>query len=375
MDETAQIPELTRRQEHILSLIVKTYSHNPEPVSSRTLVEQYELGISSATVRNEMAYLEEMGYIVAPHTSAGRIPTARGYRYFVRELLNNSELSLVEQKHIESRFRALPTVLEQWLRQAATVLARTASSASIVTPPVSQNRQFKHLELISIQGRLALMVLVLQGGTVHQRMLSLADSLSQVALSETADRINRLCNGLKATDLRVKAHTLPLLEREVVELAADLMDRGTTSQARQIYRDGLSEIINTFPDSLGAQQAVRVFEERAFLDMILTELLEPLLPDDDEDGDVQVFIAGDNRWDEISRLSIILARYGIPGQMTGTLGVVGPTHLNYGRAISTVRQVSGLMTDMVVDLYDNEDTATNNTAHTDSGLPADPKNA
>lgn len=349
MEESSQLPELTPRQEEILSLIIHTYSTKPEPVSSNQLVRDHGLSISSATVRNEMARLEELGYVDAPHTSAGRIPTTMGYRYFVRTLQQNNLLSHVERDHIQRRFQELPAVLEQWLRQAATMLARTASSASLVTPPVSQNNRFKHLELIVIQGRLALMVLVSQGGTVHQRMLTLAEPVNQKGLSEAADHINALCQDLTANQMRMKSHQTGILEREVIEIAAELLDVSAQNRFRVLYRDGLSDVINSFPDSEGAQQAVRVFEERAFLDMILTEIIQPLM-----ENDVQVIIAGEGRFEELDRVSMVLGRYGVPGQISGTLGIVGPTHINYGRAISAVRTISGVMTNMIDTLYDTD---------------------
>src|SRR5690349_2654989 len=144
------LPELSRRQEEILALIVRAYNENPEPIGSRYLVDVYGLEFSSATVRNEMARLEELGYIVAPHTSAGRIPTALGYRYVVRDMMSSNSLTLNDQHFIERRFQELPAVLDQWMREAATVLARTAHTASLVTPPLAEKSKFKHLELISI---------------------------------------------------------------------------------------------------------------------------------------------------------------------------------------------------------------------------------
>lgn len=350
--EEVQLPELTRRQEEILELVVRTYTQKPEPVGSKFLVEIYGLSYSSATVRNEMAALEELGYLLAPHTSAGRVPTERGYRYFVRRLIGDTDLSVAEQQHIAQKFRDLPVAMEQWMRLAATVLARTANTASLVTPPIAETSRFKHLELISIQGRLVLLVLVLQGGSVHQRMLNLVEPVPQRSLSETAERINALCLDLTANELRLKGLHLSMLDREVVELAADLMEKADSNQGRIVYRDGLSEVINMFHDNEGAQQAVRVLEERAFLNMILSDILSPLI-----DG-VQVVIAGEGRFDEVNHLSLVLSRYGIPGRASGAIGVLGPTHINYGRAISSVRYLSTLMTNMIVDLYDMADDQT-----------------
>jgi heat-inducible transcriptional repressor len=125
-----------------------------------------------------MAVLEEKGYIAAPHTSAGRVPTENGYRYFVKRLLNSGDLNPPNRPASPSGLQESPLATEQWMRLAATLLARTARSAALVTPPISEISRFKHLELISIQGRLVLMVLVLQGGTVHQQMLNLAEPVA-----------------------------------------------------------------------------------------------------------------------------------------------------------------------------------------------------
>ncbi len=343
-DDT-ELPELTRRQEEILSLIIQSYTHSPEPVSSKYLVEAYQLNFSTATVRNEMAVLEEKGYVKAPHTSAGRVPTEDGYRYFVKRLLTITELSAGEQNSITHKLQASPLATEQWMRLAATVMSRTARSAALVTPPIAEINRFKHMELIAIQGRLVLMVLVLHSGNVLQQMLTLNDPVPQNTLSETAQRINLLCQNLTANEVRMKGVQLQLLERDMADLAAEIMERADTNQVRLVYRDGLSETIAAFHGGQGAQQVVRVFEERAFLNMILSEVLNA------PDNRVQIFIAGEGRWEELKHLSMVLSRYGIPGQASGAVGVIGPTHINYNRAVSTVRYVSNLMTDMLNDLY------------------------
>ncbi|MDX2163167.1 MAG: heat-inducible transcriptional repressor HrcA [bacterium] len=343
--DESHLPELTRRQEEILSLIVRAYTQHPEPVSSKHLVESNHLPYSSATVRNEMSALEEMGYISAPHTSAGRVPTQNGYRYFVKHLISPGELPANDQTRITEKLQSTPLATENWMRIIAAVLARTSQSAALVTPPAALLSLFKHLELIGIQGRLMLMVLVLQEGTVHQQMLTLAETMPQERLSEIANRINALCVNLNATEVRMKSLYLQLVEREILELVADLMERAESPRVRVIYRDGLSDVIGSFPSNEGAQQAIRVFEERAYLNMILDEILSPLI------NNVQVVIAGDNRWEQLSHLTMVISRYGIPGTLSGAVGVLGPTHINYGRAISAVGYVSSLMTDMLTSAY------------------------
>lgn len=346
MNNERQPSNLTSRQEDILTCIVQAYSEKPEPIGSKYLVENYQLNISSATVRNEMAQLEEMGYIAAPHTSAGRVPTAAGFRYFVRRLLQTHSLTRGEQSHISERVGTLQAGMEPWMRRTAALLARSMQSASIVTPPISQTNSFKHLELISIQGRLALMVLVLNSGSVHQRMLTLAEPVPQTQLAAAAKRVNEMCADGNARQVRLKSINLPMLEREVAELTAELIDRADSSIVRFIYRDGLSQMIDSFPDEEGAQQAIRILEEHTVLNALVNELM-----DGADEVNVQVVIAGDGRYEDLSRLSMILGRYGDPHKMSGAIGVLGPTHINYGRAISTVRYVSNLMTNVLAALY------------------------
>jgi heat-inducible transcriptional repressor len=346
--DAVPLPPLTRRQEQILARIVRAYTQKAEPVSSKYLAESADLNVSPATIRNEMAVLEELGYIAAPHTSAGRVPTQTGYRYYVKHLIGSAELPAVERQLITERIQSAPMASDQWMRYVAMMLARTTQAASLVTAPSAAAGRFKHLELIAVQGRLVLMVLIVQGGGVHQRMLNLADSIPQAVLSEASARLNALCHDLTANDLLLKAVGMPLLEREVMELAAEVIERASAGGVGTVYRDGLSEVLPAFAQTEAAQQVVRVFEERPLLNLILDEFLGPLA------NEVQVVIAGEGKRDELSQVSMVLSRYGQPGQLSGAVGLVGPTHLNYGRAISTVRYISTMMTNMLVNLYREE---------------------
>jgi heat-inducible transcriptional repressor len=352
MDAT-HLPPLTRRQEQILAQIVRAYTQKAEPVSSKLLAEVADLGVSPATIRNEMAVLEELGYINAPHTSAGRVPSQAGYRYYVKHLLPATDLPASDRQLITDRIQSAPMASDQWMRYAASTLARTTQAAALITAAAPPSGRFKHLELIGVQGRLVLMVLILQGGGVHQRMLNLADSVPQATLSEVSGRLNGLCQDLTANDLMLKAVGMPMLEREVMELAAEVIERATAGVVGAVYRDGLSEVLPAFAQAEAAHQVVRVFEERPFLTMILDEFLAPL------EGEVKVVIAGDGKRDELSQVSMVLSRYGQPGQLSGAVGLVGPTHLNYGRAISAVRYISTLMTNMLVNLYREDDAPPN----------------
>nr|MBN1228764.1 heat-inducible transcription repressor HrcA [Anaerolineae bacterium] len=357
--------ELTSRQEYVLSLIVREYVRVPNPVSSKVLVSRYNLDVSSATVRNDMVALEEAGLIYAPHTSAGRVPSEDGYRYFVQRQLDIVELGAAERRTIRHQFHQAGVNVDEWPRLAASILAKTARTASLVTTPKSLEAKFKHLELICTQGRMVLMVLVLEGGTVRQQMLSLSEPVNQEVLSEVAQRINLLCAGRDGKWIRSRASQQQTLEQEVMELAADLLDRAHQLY-RMVYVDGLINVLDpeyqasrldvtpeereeaaralVDVDAIGARQTLHLLEEQSLLEEILAEALSP-----GTEG-VQVMIAGEGRWEELSHTSMILSRYGF-GTTSGALGLLGPTRLHYGRAISTVRYVAGLMNDLLIGIY------------------------
>lgn len=341
-----EMDDLTLRQQTILGLVVREYVEMAAPVSSRALVEDYGLEVSTATVRNELARLEELGYLTHPHTSAGRVPTDKGYRRFVTRLLGGAELPLQERRTIAHQFYQARQDLEQWMPLAASVLARTAHGAALVTAPRSTESRYKHLQLISTQGQVVLLVLVLRRGMVKQQMLTLAEPLSQEALSEASDRLNQLCSGLSADEVQARINELPLFEANVATLVADIMHRADAQVTGTVYRDGLGEVLQQpeFAEGEQAQGLVRVMEERSFLNAVLTDALSP------EVGNVRVLIGGEGRWSELQACSLVLARYGVTGFATGALGVVGPTRMFYGRAISAVRFVAELLSDLVYDM-------------------------
>jgi heat-inducible transcriptional repressor len=190
------MPELSDRQKLILALVIHDYIDTAEPVGSKTIVDRYDLGVSSATVRNAMLDLTEAGYLRQPHTSAGRVPTEEGYRYFVRQLMGHTELPATTKRTITHQFYQVGRDMNRWMRLAASILANQSQAASLVTAPLPNKVRFKHLELIATHGRQILLVLVLSEGDVRQQMLTLAESVPQEQLSDTANHLNQLCQGL-----------------------------------------------------------------------------------------------------------------------------------------------------------------------------------
>jgi heat-inducible transcriptional repressor len=342
---------LTERQETILALIVHRYIDAAQPVGSKWLVEKYKLGVSPATVRNEMVTLTEAGLLRQPHTSAGRIPTEQGYRYFVRRLLGETELPANEKRLISHQFHQARGAVNEWVQLAASVLARHSRVASLVTTPHAERAIFKHLELINTRGNQVLMVLVLLGGMVRQELLSLASTFEQSELSQTAQKITLSAMGKSARDVAALVEQFAGLHAEILLLVASVMARVDGLAAGDIVRDGLTNFLGEpeFADPHSARRALRLFEERSFLDEVVSEAL-----DTTSVGTVQVVIGGEGYWKELENCSIVLARYGAPGLATGALGVLGPTRMAYGRTISAVRYVAGLMSDLVIESFEGQ---------------------
>jgi len=337
------MPELTLRQQKILRLVVQTYISTAVPVGSKALLEVSDLGVSSATIRNEMAVLEELGYLTHPHTSAGRVPTDKGYRYFVERLIGDVDLPQSEQNMIRHQFHQARLEMSQWMQLAAAILSRSARSAALVTAPKIEQPRLRHLELISTQSQLVLMIVVFQGGTVRQRYLTLKEPMDQAALSQVAARINSIGHELDAASLRARLTDITDFERDVLDLLVELTASSDDVPINEVYRDGLTEVLQEpeFNKRGKANALVNAFEQPTFLSEVVSSPV----------GTVQVVIGGEGRWRELSSCSMVIARYGVEGFATGALGVLGPTRMPYGRAIGTVRYVADLMSDLVSDLY------------------------
>ena len=342
---------LTERQRLILALIIHTYVETAQPVGSKVIIERYKLDTSSATIRNDMVELTDAGYLRQPYTSAGRIPTEEGYRYFVRQLMGQTELPMNTRRTITHQFYQAGRDVNRWMRLAASVLAHQSQGASLVTSPRPESARFKHVSLISTHGRQVLMVMVWTGGQVRQQMLTLAEPVSQEQLSTAASHINLVCEGLDAEGIAALSGQFDALEQDVIKLTREELDRMKQVVSGEVYRDGLTNVLAEpeFAESESARKALRVLEERSMLEDLLTRTVLTSGMDD-----VQVLIGGEGTWEDLRDCSMVLARYGAPGLVTGALGVLGPTRMAYGRTVSTVRFVSGLLSDLVIEMLTEE---------------------
>jgi heat-inducible transcriptional repressor len=344
--------DLTERQRMILLLVVRDYIDTAQSVGSQRLVDHYKLGISSATARNELATLTDLGYLRQPHTSAGRVPTEEGYRYFVTHLMHQAELPESIQHTISHQFYQARQDVDQWMTLAASILAHQSQGVSVVTAPHAEEAHFKHVELISTQGRQVLMVLVMAGGEVNQQILTLAEPVTQERLSTTADRLNRAIEGKSADELAALPGRGDTLEQDILTIITTDMRNANERVSGEMYVDGLTNVLTEpeFNDSQEARRTLKLFEERSTLQKFLARTVM-----DSGVGGVQVLIGGDGYWEELRQCSMVLARYGVPGMATGALGVLGPMRMPYARTIPTVRYMAGLLSTLVNETIGGEE--------------------
>ena len=338
--------EINDRQRSLLLLIIRDYIESAQPVGSKRLVDHYRLGLSPATIRNVMSELTEMGYLRQPHTSAGRVPTEEGYRYFVSQMMHSAELPEAIRNTIAHQFHQSRADVSQWMTLAASVLAHQSQGISVITAPHADLARYKHVELISTQGRQVLMVLVLVGGEVSQQILTLAEPVTQEQLSQTAGRLNGLLAGLAVDALGALSTRTDPLDQDILTLILQDMRRASSTSSGEMFTDGLTNMLSEpeFAESDDARRALKLFEERSTLQDLLARTTT-----NTNIGGLQVLIGGEGEWDELRQCSMVIARYGVPGLATGTLGVLGPMRMSYAKTIPTVRYVAGLLSDLVND--------------------------
>jgi len=342
--------KLTPRRRKILKLVVQEFIYTAAPVASEALVRGHGISVSSATVRNEMAALEELGMLTHPHTSAGRVPTDQGYRFFVEQLMEWQPLPSEEQRMIQHQFHQVRSDTEEWAHLAAAALARLAQSAAMVTPARARRARFKHLELLSVCDTRVLLVLILQDGTIRQHMLSLTEVRLQEELSRIANRLNNRLTGQSADDI---AHVPPAewqpLERQAIDFVIWALRQLDSWELEEIVQDGILETLKQpeFSEGERARGLVELLERRSLLTGLLSQALE-------QKG-VHVLIGGESQREEMRDYSLIASRYGLAGQMEGVLGILGPTRMPYPRSISAVHFIARTLSEMLGELHGWED--------------------
>ncbi len=338
---------LSARTEAILKSIVEQYIARTVPVPSQTVVTESGLGVSSATIRNEMMHLEQEGYITRAHPSAGSIPSDKGYRYYV-ESLKGMILSPDEQRLVRHLFHQVERELEEWLSLAAMLTAQLARNVALVTMPKPADCRFKHLEIVALQDCLALLVLVLHGAKVKQQLLTFDQAVSQEELTAMAGKLNAAYANLTRRQIQAKDGSLSSTERQLTALLLRIMQEEDGQEYEDPYLDGWHFMLAQpeFANSRNMLGLVELVEHR--------NLLKIIIPKELESNRVQVIIGKENQVEAFHNYSIVISKYGIPEEAVGTLGVVGPTRMPYAQTISIVSYLSLVLSSLVAGLYGKE---------------------
>ena len=335
---------LSSRAEVILKSIVRQYIARAIAVPSQSIINESELGVSGATIRNEMAYLEQEGYITRRHPSAGSIPSDKGYRYYV-DSLDEVGLPLAEQLLIGHLFHQIERELEEWLSLATTLIARLAQNVAIVTKPKLVNCQFKHLELFGLRDSLALVILVLGGARVKQQLITFDQVISPSGLTAIANKLNEAYSGLSRSQILAKNIALSSAEQKLTDCLLKMMQAEDEPESEAPYLDGLHFMLNQ-------PEFVHSHRMRGLLELIEhRNLLRTILPGELTSHRVQVIIGKENKAEVIHDFSVVISQYGLPEKAVGTIGVIGPTRMPYGRTISTVGYLASVLSGLVAELY------------------------
>jgi heat-inducible transcriptional repressor len=347
------IGPLDLRTQAILRAVIEEYVTTATPVGSQALVERYGLGVSSATVRGILAELEAAGLLTHPHTSAGRVPTDAGYRFYVESIVDAVPLPAVEQLMIRHQFGQVEFASEHWFRLAATTLASITRSAGLATPAKPRSAHVRRIDLVAINERMASLILVLREGAIKQALVNFADddSIDQPTLNRVAGLLNeRLADKTavqaEATVERFRADDrLEALARRIGERVARIVKDYDGEAIEEVFSDGLLNVMDA-PEFAQSDKLRRVFsalENRTYLGQLVGDVAEA--------GRIRIFIGHENQPIEMRDVSLVLAPYGRAGQAIGVVGVLGPTRMSYSQAIGTVRFVSSLMNELVDHLY------------------------
>ena len=331
----------------VLNSITRQYISRAVPVSSASVVGDCGLEVSSATIRHEMVCLEDDGYIIRPHHAAGSIPSDKGYRYYV-STLNDIELPVAEKRLISHLFHQVEEDLEEWLGLAVTLLAQRVHNVAVVTMPKLPACRFKHLELVSLQDYLALVVLVLRGAVLKQQLVSFDQPISQAELTAIASKLCDAYSGLSGSQIMAGDIELSAAERRITDCLLKMMEAEDKREHEAPFLDGLHFLMSQpeFNTSQSMADLVGLVEQR--------KLVEVIVPDELDEYGVQVVIGKENKDEVIHDYSVVISRYGLPDEAVGTIGVVGPTRMPYARAISAIGYMASMMSKMVAELYDRE---------------------
>ena len=338
--------ELSERKLTILKAIIQNYLETGEPVGSRTLSKYTDLKLSSATIRNEMADLEDLGYIFQPHTSAGRIPSDKGYRFYVDLLMENKEQEISRR---EDALLEKTDKVEKVLQQAAKVLASNTNYATMVSAPVNSRNTLKFIQLSQVDEEQIVAVIVLGGNVIKNKIIEVGETLSNENLLKLNMLLNTTLNGLSIDQI-----TLGLIARlkeqagihsevvgHVLDAVAEIIH---VDNDMEIYTSGATNIFKypELSDKQSAQEIISAFEEKQQLAALVTKSMA----NGGEDRDIQVYIGDESNVENMKDCSVVTATYELGEGMQGTIGIIGPKRMDYEHVMKTLKTLMAELDDI-----------------------------
>ena len=337
--------ELSERKVKILQAIIRNYLETGEPVGSRTISKYTDLNLSSATIRNEMSDLEEMGYILQPHTSAGRIPSDKGYRLYVDTMMEQKDREIEEMKEVMVQKE---DKMDQLLKQVAKLLAVNTNYASMITTPTIHTNKLKFIQLSRVDVNQLLAVVVVEGNVIKNNIIHTAEELDDETLLKLNILLNTHLNGLALEEINLGM--ISSLKQQAgihSEIVADVIDAIAESihaeEELEVYTSGANNIFR-YPELADQQKAssiINTFEEK----QLLTELVQENLSDDNNTG-IQVYIGEETPIQSMKDCSVVTATYELGEGMRGTIGIIGPKRMDYDKVIGTLKTITHQLDDL-----------------------------
>ena len=328
--------ELTDRQHIILKAIIQNYLETGEPVGSRTLSKSTDLNLSSATIRNEMADLEDMGYIFQPHTSAGRIPSDKGYRLYVDMLMADKEQELSDLKNVVLE---KSDKVDKVLKQAARVLANNTNYATMISAPINHKNTLKFIQLSQVDPEQIVAVIVMTGNVIKNKIIEVDEELSNETMLKLNMLLNTSLNGMSIEEINLgliarlkdQAGIHSKVISDVLDAVADIIH---VEDDMEIYTCGATNIFKypELSDKQSAQEIISAFEEKQQLAELVTETLS-----NEENTGIQVYIGDETPVKTMKDCSVVTATYELGEGMRGTIGIIGPKRMDYEHVMKTLQ--------------------------------------
>jgi len=345
--------ELSERKRFILKSIIDDYIESAQPVGSRTIARKHELGLGSATIRNEMADLEELGYITQPHTSAGRIPSDKGYRFYVENLMQIHSLA---QEEIEMIKRAMDEKIEEinhLIQRVSTIISNVTGYTAVVMSPQLSRAVIKSVQVLAIDEKRLLVVVVAGGGIVHNRLIRHDSVIDETDIAKLNKTFNILIAGKTIDQVSMPAlNELPRdinVPKEVIfSIFEAIEDCVRKIETTDFYMDGLTNILNypEFSDLIKAREVLDFLKEK--------EIIHQMVYNASKNRQLGFKIGSENEYDEMKELSIITTVYGGEGKNYGTIGVIGPRRMTYGKVVSSIKYIRELLNRELVRMFGDD---------------------